>query len=225
MKKSYIILSFLSLLSCTTVLGLTASGTIKSGKVVFEITYPDLQLDQQSMAMMPSESVLYFREDKSRVEVNMAMGSTTIIFDNKKNTGTMLMDFMGNKMALDMDPEEMNKGKNKDAKPIIEISTETKKIAGYNCKKATVTQVERGEDMKFEVWFTDEISAHNNSSLGWEEIKGFLMEYSTFQNGALMKMTARSVKEMEVKDELFMIPGDFKKVTREEMKSMFGGGR
>ena len=64
-----------SLLSAATA---SAQKKINEGKVTFEITYPDMELDQQTMAMLPDKSTFYFKNEKSRVEVKMAMGSTSL---------------------------------------------------------------------------------------------------------------------------------------------------
>src|SRR5258705_10944243 len=85
---------------------------IDEGKVVFEISYPDADIPDEQMTMMPTESVVYFKDDHSRVETKMGMGMNMVmLIDNKTKTVTSLMDMMGNKMALKMNEDDLKKQK------------------------------------------------------------------------------------------------------------------
>src|SRR4051794_19395113 len=76
---------------------------IDEGKVVFEISYPDADMPDEQMAMMPTESKMFFKDNQARIEMKMGMGmSQVMLFDNKNKMMTMLMDMMGNKIAVKM---------------------------------------------------------------------------------------------------------------------------
>jgi GLPGLI family protein len=223
MKFKYLVSIFLIFISISSFA--QDKKNISSGKIIFEITYPESQLDENTMAAMPSESVMLFKDDKVRVDVSMAMGKTTVISDNKTGNGTMLMDMMGNKIAMKIDKNEIVKQKGIAGKPKVELTNETKSIAGYNCKKAIVTINVNGSDKKFDAWFTNELRIKNSPSSQIEGIDGFLMEFYNNQNGMNMKMTAKSVEAMNVSDDSFIIPDGYQYKTMEELKSMGRGGR
>ncbi|MGI8892166.1 MAG: hypothetical protein ACR2GN_01765, partial [Bacteroidia bacterium] len=59
-----------------------AQKTFKEGKIVYAITYPDMDLDPQQAAMMPSVMTLYIKGENTRMEMKMGMGmSQTVITD------------------------------------------------------------------------------------------------------------------------------------------------
>jgi hypothetical protein len=200
----------------------TAQKSINEGKVVYAISYPDMDLDPQMQAMMPTESVVFFKGVYSRTDLSLGMGfSSSSIMNAKSGEVIALTDVMGSKSAMKMSAADLKKAKseNKTAAPAIELTSEVKKIAGYNCKKAIV----KSGESALEVFYTDEISAVTASTIDWKEIKGFPMEYFLDQNGLKMKFTAKSVTAEKVGDDLFVIPKDYKLVTQEEMMKKLSG--
>ena len=194
---------------------------LTSGKVIFDISFPDAQFDDQTMAAMPTESVLIFKDDMSKVILNSSMYNSIIISDNKTGEGTMLMDMMGNKISMKMNREDIQKEKSAQ-KPKVELTRESKVIAGYTCYKAIVTIMMDNTEKTFDVWFTNEIGAPNGFRSQIEGINGFMMEFIMENNGMTMKMTARSVEPMEVSDSEFTIPEGYKMVTMDDLRNMGG---
>lgn len=209
----------------------SAQKKISEGKATFDITYPDADIDQERLAMMPGESVMYFKGDMSRTEVKMAMGNTVVITNGKLGESTTLMNMMDGKYAIRTTKEDIAKLRSKKGipKPEVQVTDETKTIAGHLCKKATLTvKDESGKVNSVDVWFTKDITAPNSirkASAGLEAIDGFLMEFQVKQSTLAMKMTCRSVEEIKTEDSMFVIPADYKTTTMEElMKSMGGSG-
>lgn len=202
-------------------LNVQAQKPLTEGKVVFAISYPDMEMDAQMMAMMPTESSVFFKGAMSRTELNMGMGiSSSSIMNSKTGEIIALTDMMGSKSAMKMTADDIKKSKETPDKPVITLTTETKTIVGYNCKKAIVKS---GETSSLEVFYTDKISSSTAAALDWKEIKGFPMEYYLDQNGLKMKFTAKSVSPEKVSDDLFLIPKDYKLVTQEEMMKKMTG--
>ena len=220
--RHFIIALFLCIAS--TAFSLTVISSSDSGKIIFDITYPDSKLDDQTMAEMPKETTLLFRGDKTRLEIPLPMGKTVVITDNKTGDVVMLMDMMGSKMAMEMDKEQIIKEKNQSEKPRVQQTNETKKIAGLLCKRAIVTMQSKDGEFSFDAWFTNEINIRNSVSSEIEGIEGFLMEFQTLQNGMSMKMSARSFEKVEVSASEFEIPEGYQKVTMEDMMNMGAGG-
>ena len=199
---------------------------VSSGKIIFDITYPETQLDEKTMANLPTESVMFFKNDKVKIDVNMPMSKTTIISDNKTGEGTMLLDMMGNKWAIKMNKEQLLKEKETtNGKPKVELTHESKVIAGYNCTKAIITINTKLGEKSFDAWFTKDLKVKNSFSSQIEGIDGFLMEFYNTQNAMNMKMTARSVEPMEVADSEFSIPDGYQQKTMDELKGMGRGGK
>jgi hypothetical protein len=146
----------------------------------------------------------------------------------------MLMEQMGNKMAIKQTKEEMAKEeakvKDKPADPKIEYTTETKTIAGYECKKAIVTMVGKDKkEEKMEVWYSDKFENNNKEGKGQGQsfmkgLKGMPFEYAGGQGGMKFKMVAKEVSVDPVSDEKFALSTDgYKLMTMDELKAMRGG--
>lgn len=204
-------------------LNCTYAQSMSAGKVIYAISYPESTLDEQTLAMMPSEATMYFNNDKTRMEMQMGMGMNMVtLADNKSKTATVLMDMMGNKTAMTMTEDDINKEAKNAGEYEIKQTDETKTIAGYLCKKAVVTLKDKNS---FNVWYTDQIRVKNsNWNNQFKNIDGFLMEFRMDQNtGLSMQMTAKKITDEKPGDEMFVVPEGYKKMTKDEMIKMYGG--
>lgn len=211
-----LILSLFILISFT---GQTQS--ITEGKVIYTITYLESDIDPQMLSMMPTEAVMYFTNDKTRMEMKMGMGMNLVtLTDNKLKNTTVLMDVMGNKTAMTMTEDDIKKEAKKAGEYEIVKTNETKNIAGYQCKKAIVTLKDKNQ---FNVWYTDQIKVSNvNWNNQFKNIDGFLMEFKMDQNsGMSMNMTAKSITAEKTPEQLFIIPEGYKKMTKDEMMKQY----
>ena|SRR5688572_29976460 len=202
---------------------LVAQEKLNEGKVIYEISYPDMEMDPQMAAMMPTESVVYFKGNLSRTETSMGMGiSSATIVNSKTNEMTALTDMMGTKTAtiVDMDDQKKDKSDVKEEDLKIAHSNETKEIAGYACKKAILTNA---DGTTIEMFYTENITSSSQFNTQWKSLKGFPLEYTLAVGGMNMKMTAKSVTKEKISDELFKIPSDYKLMTQEEFQKMLGG--
>ena len=203
----------------------SAQKTIREGKLIYAISYPDMELDANMAAMLPVESVVYFNEDFSRTETAMGMGMSSASIVNSKTGGvTTLMDMMGTKSAIVMTDEQVKDARKKsEASGLkVEITNETKEIAGYECKKAILK--DETSNISFEVYFTDKINSYAQMSSEWKDLKGCPMEFTVEQGGMKFQMVAKSVSAEPVAVDMFKIPSDYKIVTQEEMMKMLGAG-
>jgi GLPGLI family protein len=197
-----------------------AQKAFTEGRIVYEISFPADDLDPQMKAMMPTESVVYVKGAMSRTELSMAMGmSSASIMNSKTGEVTALTDFMGNKTYMNVSADKNSKSSDK---PAIENLSETKKIAGYDCKKAKI-KLKDGSEMM--VFYTDKISTRLSGVPGGKDLGGFPMQYSVNQMGMKMTFTAKSVTAEKVSDDLFKVPAGYKFVTPEDLQKMYGGGQ
>ena len=131
-----------------------------------------------------------------------------------------MVNFLDVKQASIDDQLEITK-ENDDYKLIIEETPETKVIAGYNCKKL---KVKKAKDPKnsFDVYYTNEMGPEEANSLSpYAEIKGMLMQYRLSKMGLEMEFTAKTVKKADVPDEAFVVPDNFKRISKQEMRKFF----
>lgn len=101
------------------------------------------------------------------------------------------------------------------------IAGETKKIAGYDAKKAVLHVNGPEEQTNIDVWYTPEIGpAANFISLG-VGFPGMPLEFTqTMEGGKAITMTATEVVKGKVKDVDFLMPAGFKLMEDEAFKAL-----
>lgn len=216
MKK--IILSAAILLS-----SLAGIAQMKEGSITYDVVGIDLP-PEMAAAMDGTEQTVSFKANKSRIDVVNAFTTMIIINDGKKTT--ILTDQMGQKSYVEIKAEDIKKKEeeNKIPDPVIEYKDETKKIAGYDCKKAIVkSKDEKGEETIVHVWYTDQIpyagQSASRKSNTFKGLKGSPMEYEAKFGPFNMKFTASSVSKDPVPDAKFVPNTDgYIKKSVEEIK-------
>jgi hypothetical protein len=198
-----------------------------SGVIVYNITFPDSEFDAQTRAMLPRTATLTIKGLKSRTEMSMGMGGNTVsIFDGETMEGVTLMDMMGQKFAIASTEEDMDKEMEKMPDFVVELTGETKEVAGYLCKKAVIRS-EGGEedDVMHEAYFTNELgwAMMNRNNPIFKDVEGVMLEYSIDQDGMKMIFSAVSVEKKKISDKEFEVPEGYKHLTPEDLQNMFGG--
>ncbi|MFY7989254.1 MAG: hypothetical protein ACOVO3_00885 [Fluviicola sp.] len=197
------------------------------GKITYsmEFTSDNPDMAMYTSMMQGSKMELSFMPGKSKAAISMgAMGTMVTTTDEKADKSLMLMDMMGQKMAMTGTLSEQEKDPEAAAampKFTFEITNETKVIAGYTCFKAIAT-LEDGTQT--EMWFTKDISANTKGQQYFnKDMPGFPMEYSVNQQGMVIKMTVTDISKTVDKKAFDMkIPDGYTVKTMDELKSMGG---
>ena len=221
-------LSFFSLVLIA-VLSLTAAaiaGKPFEGVITFKITYPDSKFSESQLAMVPKMFTVSVKGSKARTDLEVSSMKTIEITDYIEKTKTTMIDMMGQKYAIKQTTADIEKEMAKEAVPTVELSPETRAIAGYTCKKAVVTVNNDGVKTIYEVYYTDELGSKivNFDNPLYKDINGVLLEFRVINHDVTMKFTATSVEKKSMSAKDFDIPSDYKLTTQEELKSKFGGG-
>jgi hypothetical protein len=222
MEKSEIIrrLSLLIVLSFIAVTNSIAQST--SGYVKFAMSYTESGMSKEELEMMPEESEMWFKGDlvKLRMPMGMGMQSDVLIL---KDRVVLLMDLMGNKLAMEStkaDVEKQNSVANKTTVKLVD--GELKVIAGYSCKKA-ILSVQGEKDMV--VWYTDKVQSNGSWYFKMSEINGFPLEFSMKTGEMNVRMSATEVRLEEVGDAEFKVSSEYKVMTEAELLKMMGGSK
>ncbi|MES2568150.1 MAG: hypothetical protein V4565_14850 [Bacteroidota bacterium] len=189
-------------------------GIIEYNAEVVDQTHP-------MAGLAPGSATLKFKDNRFLVEMStMGIFNTIFISDPGRKTLTQMVKFMDIKNACiqtEADLQQENKGYELN----LEETKDTKKIAGYKCKKVKATYVSDPSN-SFDVYYTDELGLDSINNLGpYKKIKGMLMVYRLKKLGLEMCFTANCVKKDEIKDEIFEVPAFYKIVTRAEMEKLF----
>ncbi len=112
---------------------------------------------------MPKSMAMYIGESKVKTEIITAMSNQSTILDLNEKSHTTLFDVMDQKLAVKESYEELTDQWLEDDYS-IEITDDSKVIAGYKCKKVILKETDADGEQK-EVgfaWFTDELKLHEN---------------------------------------------------------------
>lgn len=196
------------------------------GVITYEISYPGVELDPMMSAQLPTMMTFTMKGDMGKMEMATGMFTQGEIIDAEAKTLVTFIEAMGQKFKIVMDAEEVAETKAEAPKPEIEKTGDTKEIAGYKCKMATVLMtLENGQEIETDVYYTEDLySPAMDFNNEFEGIEGFPFEYMMDMGQMKMKFTVTSVKKGGVKDSDFELPEDYKQVTQEELQNMFGGG-
>jgi len=191
------------------------------GNISYSVTTQG-DVDATIAAQLPTEIIMYYNGPKTRIEQKSAMGSQIIISNIETKEQIVLIDIMGQKYALKSTKEE--KGQSEIPKGTVTMSTETKTIAGYNCKKADFLQ----DGKTSTIWVTEDIKLNNaNWQTPYKDVNGVMLEYTQIsgQEGEIsMLITAKEVKKGKVKDAMFTVPTGYQEMSITEFRKMMGGG-
>lgn len=202
-------------------IALNSFGQNNDGYILFKLQYNDDGLSKEEMAMLPTESEMWFKGDKMKMKMPMGMGmeSTVLVM---KDQVYLLMNLMGDKMAIKSSKEDMAKmSKSQKENKVKQLLNETKSIAGFECKKA-IMSAGNGEEMV--VWYTDKIKSSSSWYYQMEGLNGFPLEFSMNTGGMDVRMIAQEVKLDDLKDDMFVVPEGYRIMTQAEMSKMMGGG-
>jgi len=213
-----------------------------------------------------TKTTTWLKNDLVKTFSESEMGRTTVIRDNSKKLTTTIMEMMGRKSgfyATDEDQEIMRKrmdsmmqgrggqnsnfgggGSNSPAVYSIVYADDTKKIAGYACKKALVIgKRSNGTSDTTTVWYCPDFKLQHLPSTGGaaagfggfnmtagknglEELNGFPMEYERTMNRG-RKMTVQVTKlviDKDVADKEFEIAKDIEIKAMKDMQNSSGPG-
>jgi len=191
------------------------------GSVTAKLTAVSVPDEMKGMEAMFDQTITtYYKGELTRTETGNALGQTIIITDQKTQQVTLLMDMMGQKIAM---VEKMEPGDEMSAAPQLEVeganiqfTNDTKTIAGHTCKKAIVETVD--EEVKFstELWYCSDI----NNPAGGEKIPGMMMEYQISAEGIVMHYTVTEISLKQVDANIFTIPEGYELKSPEEMQQL-----
>ena len=193
-----------------------------SGYIKYNMSYAESSMTKEELEMMPAETEMWFKGDlvKLRMPMGMGMQSDVVILKDKV---VLLMDLMGNKLAMESTKAEVEKENSDTKKAVVKlIAGETKNIAGFDCKKAMLSTP--GEKDMI-VWYSDKIKSNGSWYFQMSEIKGFPLEFSMKTGEMSVRMTAKEVRMENVGDTEFAVSSDYKLMTQADMMKMMGGSK
>jgi len=208
MKKLFSSLLLATLVTIIFPVLVIAGDKTSEGVITYKISYPDSKFTESQMAMFPKLMSVMIKGSKSKTEMITGMGNQTEINDYTEKSKVSLLDMMGQKYAIKETAADIQKEMEKEPPATVEVTNETKNIAGYLSKKAIVTTNQDGEKTVYEVWFTEELGSKdvNFADPVYKDINGVLMEFQMKTPQISMKFKVSSVEKKNVSAKEFEIP-------------------
>ena len=177
--------------------------------------------------MMPKGMIVKMKGGNSLVTMDGGMMSGDFLHTGDKS---VRLD-RANKTYWVMPSGNGMPGQGSGAKPTVTKTSETAKIAGYNCTKYVVTLSERGQSVTSNIWTTTEIKdidlkalarqrVGRDQSMFYEGMDGVPLRIESVTQQGRMVMEVVDFKRESLNASDFVIPSDYT-----ESKGMFGGPR
>jgi GLPGLI family protein len=198
---------------------LLAQRVISDAKIVYKMELPPEQLQMDAM-LEGSTFTQYMRGPLSRIDMNFNIVHYTYLINSKAETMTTLIDQHGNKYLIRAGKEQYQKDLKQYESIRFQDQSETKKIAGYDCRKAIGTMP---DGKTFEVYYALDLVPENKQyNRRFVNLKGIPLEFE------IITKTGSKTRVVAVKIELYPIPASYfdvpktgyKEVSQKELQNM-----
>jgi hypothetical protein len=191
---------------------------ITSGKIDYKITYLNTDLDKKTRNILPTKMKLIFNQKEAANQIDgfMGMYKLNAFTDfNTRKCSTILKVFDKHYLFKGGREEQMCCFNTMEDMVIHETS-ETKMIAGFNCKKAIITFP--SSDDTILIYYTDEIKLkHPNVTNPYQKVKGVLMEFELTLLYLKMRFEAEKFESFEEEILKPKVNHNSKRVSRDQM--------
>ncbi len=204
---------------------------ISECKVKYTITTKDVK-DAQTAMLEGSRFSASFKELNTRIQGDFMGGlmGVDMVMNETNKSGLVLLDMLASKKAIPLTASNYKDiaGKAGSAQGATTTMTkETKKIAGYTCKKG---YIKAADGTRSTVYICEQIQVKNMTAMTplFGNVKGFPLglEYTLpkSQGGGKVEIYATSVSIDKIDDQFFKldIPAGYEVTTIEELQKMGG---
>lgn len=195
---------------------------IKEGVIEFKAEAVSAK-DNASLTV-PDKMTVKFKNGYTAAELEAGLGFAKMKFISdpvKKQFRSQIFFIMEKKQSV-MELDELKKTNYYLPDYDVVYGNETKEIAGYKCKNATIKF--KDGTPSYDVWFTRDIGIKDpNWSNAYYKVDGVLMDYRLKKYGLELHFTATSVSEATIDNGYFNIPAEFEMVKNSDLEIMFEG--
>lgn len=178
MKKSIIFFGLL----LVTMIQIQAQQRIVAECTITYLLTSDSSITDKSFikSLQESTKTVYIKGNNSRTDLISPAFLQSTFFDKTDGSAIILREFGNNKFMTKLNNIAWKKQNNKYEGLAITILNETKKILGYECKKATL-QLKDGS--KYNLFFTTAIAPSvKEFEYQFKDVPGFVLEYDAQEN-------------------------------------------
>ena len=189
------------------------------GQINYKINYLELPANVKGMeSMLPQVLEMSIKGNQIAMKQELMGGTQTILSNGETEESVILMDMMGQKIAIMMTKEEAKKAREELGEPEFSYLDGTKEIAGFKCSKAIM----KTGDQEIELWYTKDIAGAVHKDFA--DLDGFPLEYLTYSQGMKLSIVAETVLIGEQEDTNFTVPEGYNKMSMTEFSQLMGQG-
>ncbi len=215
-----LLISITTLLSCNSPL---FSGKLSEGIIEYDITYTHPEELTMGVDMMPKLMKYHFSEGYTSSQISAGMGllQSDVISNHEQQSLTQTLLILGKKYKVVYGKKDIDSIVSKEPKMKLIHGNETKKIAGYKCKKVRC-DYEDPTLADVDIYYTTDIKiSEPNWFSVYSGIEGVLMEFYLYRYNIHMKLTAKTVIKESLEPSVFEVDSDYKAISTKEMDSYF----
>ena len=202
---------------------LTSIGKIEAQKIINEATLTYKVEIKNSTTNQPVQNsnanqyVIYIKGLSSRSDLITSMGSESAVYDSKKSSGYIAKSYSGQKLLINLTKAEWFTQNAIFQQLKFNVTSETKNISGYECKKA-ISKLATGETII--VYFEPNIELSNQDYiLAFPELKGLPIVIERESKGSTFTYTLADIIYDNVASNLFEISQkNYRVMTYEDAK-------
>ncbi len=220
--RKNIILILLSFLTISTL----NSQNLFTGKITYKISYPDSQIDLATLQRLPRQAEITAENEMTRTEMKAGELNQIKIADSKNKTVYTILELLDDDFVIHKTYREIKEELKDMPEPKITYTNETKKILGYECKRAKAVVYDQfGEESVIDIFYTEEIPGEPfNFDLPYHEIPGLMMIYEIKSGNFNIRYEATSIESkwgLFVGSRNFRIPRNAQEISFEELQEKF----
>lgn len=187
----------------------TSSSRRFEGKLIYKISS---NLGEFDPADSMNYQVIYAKDSLVKTDNFTRLGKQSYLKHISKNRAYTLMDFQGNKLAIQTIPDST---KIEADKYTFFEREEKKKIAGL---EAHLVEVKiKGHNVPFEMWYTPEISHDYSEAI--PGLKGLPVAYTLLIGEEEITYTLIEAERKAMDRDHFGLPSDYKVITTQEFEA------
>lgn len=220
MKQLFIVFSLVLLLTnCQE----PAKNTNNQGVITYAINYPEEITNQSFASFLPEKMISIFKDNHYKVNLSGEFNFYNLEYISRSQGDTCytLFKIFDRKLFYPQSEEGTLFLFQDNDQPHIEFFGDSlKTIAGINCSKA-IASFNNGNVSKVELYYTEELGfGHTNANTPFNEVPGTLMQFSIMFQGLKLSMVAESVNYKKIDSDEFLVPKNYKRTTRNEIKDI-----
>lgn len=176
------------------------------GKLVYKITSNLRQFDESDSSGF---QVIYAKDSMVKTDNFTQFGKQSFLKHIPKNRAYTLIDFLGDKLAIQTIPDSVKVAADKYSFTPLNETTE---IAGLKANKVEVAIKDRTDPI--EMWYTPEISHDYSDAI--PGLKGLPIKYTLVIGDEELTYTLIKAERKEMHIDNFGLPSDYKVITTDE---------